>query len=56
MGRVFWREDLEMPGSTPLAALGGYSRAEEIANAVTHGIAAVLSVVGLGALIYCASV
>ena len=56
MERVFWSEDSEMPGSTPLAALGGYSRAEEIANAVTHGIAAVLSVVGLGTLIYCASV
>ena len=36
--------------------MGGYSKAEEIANAVTHGIAALLSLVGLGVLVYCAAV
>lgn len=34
-----------------LAALGGYSVGEEIANAVTHGIATLLSIVGLVLLI-----
>lgn len=34
-----------------LAALGGYTLGEEIANAVTHGIATLLSIVGLVLLI-----
>lgn len=41
-----------MPTQPPVAALGSYSVAEEIANAVTHGIAALLSVVGLIAMLY----
>lgn len=41
-----------MPTQSPVAALGSYSVAEEIANAVTHGIAALLSVVGLIAMLY----
>ena len=41
-----------MPTQPPVAALGSYSLAEEIANAVTHGIAALLSVVGLIAMLY----
>ena len=45
-----------MGTATPASALGGYSKAEEIANAVTHGIAALLSLVGLGVLVYCAAV
>ena len=43
-----------MSTQTPVAALGSYSVAEEIANAVTHGIAALLSVVGLIAMLYVA--
>lgn len=45
-----------MGTATPASALGGYSKAEEIANAVTHGIAALLSLVGLGVLVYFAAV
>lgn len=45
-----------MGTATPASALGGYSKAEEIANAVTHGIAALLSLVGLGVLVYCAAI
>lgn len=41
-----------MPTQPPVAALGSYSVEEEIANAVTHGIAALLSVVGLIAMLY----
>lgn len=33
--------------ATALDALGGYSLGEEIANAVTHGVAGILSIVGL---------
>lgn len=37
--------------NSPLAALGAYSKKEEIANAVTHGLALVLAVAGLVVLI-----
>lgn len=41
-----------MPTQSPAAALGSYSLAEEIANAVTHGVAALLSVVALIVMLY----
>ena len=41
---------------SPAAALGQYTRGEEIANAVTHGIAAALSMLGLGCLLHSAIV
>lgn len=36
-----------MPFNSPAAAVGCYSTGEEIANSVTHGVAALLSIVGL---------
>ena len=36
-----------MSHNSPAAALGGYTVGEEIANAVTHGIAVLLSITGL---------
>lgn len=36
-----------MPNNTPAAAVGCYSLGEEIANSVTHGVAALLSIAGL---------
>ena len=37
--------------NSPLAALGGYSKREELANAVTHGVALVLAIAGLVLLV-----
>ena len=37
--------------NSPLAALGGYTKREEIANAVTHGVALVLAIAGLVLLV-----
>jgi hemolysin III len=36
-----------MPFNSPAAAVGCYSTGEEIANSVTHGVAALLSIAGL---------
>ena len=36
-----------MSFNSPAAAVGCYSTGEEIANSVTHGVAALLSIAGL---------
>lgn len=45
-----------MSQNSPVAALGGYTLGEEIANAVTHGIAVLLSITGLVFLLHSAIV